>query len=235
MWRSSRARPRRSYAPSRKADRAMYLPKDFKEESVPVMHEAIRQAQLGTLITLGPDGMEASHIPMLVDPEPAPFGTLRGHIARANPQWRRAIAGAEALAVFLGPDAYITPAWYETKRQIGKVVPTWNYVAVHAYGPLTFYEDADRLLALVTKLTETHEAGRDQPWAVSDAPKDFIAGMLKAIVGFELPIARLEGKWKMSQNRPAADRAGTIAGLTAEGDAKEVAVAEIVAERSRES
>ncbi|HKW54270.1 MAG TPA: FMN-binding negative transcriptional regulator [Stellaceae bacterium] len=213
----------------------MYLPKDFKEESAPVMHEAIRAARLGTLITLGPDGMEASHIPMLVDPEPAPFGTLKGHIARANPQWRRASGQVQALAIFLGPDAYITPAWYETKRQSGKVVPTWNYVAIHAYGPLTFYDDADRLLALVTELTETHEAGRAQPWAVSDAPKDYVAGMLKAIVGFELPIARLEGKWKMSQNRPAADRAGTIAGLTAEGDAKEVAVAEIVAERSRES
>ena len=213
----------------------MYLPKDFKEERVPVMHEAIRQARLGTLITLGPDGMEASHIPMLVDPEPAPFGTLRGHIARANPQWRRATSGAQALAIFLGPDAYITPAWYETKRQSGKVVPTWNYVAVHAYGPLEFYEDADRLLALVTRLTETHEAGRDRPWAVSDAPGDYVAGMLRAIVGVELPIARLEGKWKMSQNRPAADRVGTIAGLTAEGGEKEVAVAEIVAQRSRES
>jgi len=212
----------------------MYLPKDFKEERVPMIHEAIRQVRLGTLITLGPDGMEASHIPMLVDPEPAPFGTLKGHIARANPQWRRATAGVQALAIFLGPDAYITPAWYETKRQSGKVVPTWNYVAIHAYGPLAFYDDADRLLALVTELTETHEAGRAQPWAVSDAPKDYVAGMLKAIVGFELPIVRLEGKWKMSQNRPAADRAGTIAGLTAEGDAKEVAVAEIVAERSRE-
>jgi transcriptional regulator len=213
----------------------MYLPKDFKEERVPAMHGAIRQARLGTLITLGPDGMEASHIPMLVDPEPAPFGTLKGHIARANPQWRRATAGAQALAIFLGPDAYITPAWYETKRQSGKVVPTWNYVAVHAYGTLEFYEDADRLLALVTELTETHEAGRAQPWAVSDAPKDYVDGMLRAIVGFELPIARLEGKWKMSQNRPAADRAGTIAGLTEEGGEKAVAVAEIVAKRSRES
>ena len=210
----------------------MYLPKEFKEERVPVMHEAMRRARLGTLITLGADGMEASHIPMLVDPAPAPFGTLKGHIARANPQWRRATAGAQALAIFLGPDAYITPAWYETKRQSGKVVPTWNYVAIHAYGPLTFYENADRLLALVTALTETHEAGRAQPWAVSDAPKDYVAAMLKAIVGFELSIARLEGKSKMSQNRPAADRAGTIAGLTEEGGEKKVAVAEIVAKRS---
>ncbi len=210
----------------------MYLSKDFKEERVPVLHEAIRQTRLGTLVTLGADGIEASHVPMLVDPEPQPFGTLKGHIARANPQWRRAAREVPALAVFLGPDAYITPAWYETKRRNGKVVPTWNYVAIHAYGPLTFYEDADRLLALVTQLTETHEAGRDQPWAVSDAPKDFIAGMLKAIVGFELPIARLEGKWKMSQNRPAADRAGVVAGLTREGGPTEAAVADIVVARS---
>jgi transcriptional regulator len=210
----------------------MYLPKDFNEDRVPVLHEAIRAARLGTLVTMGADGIEASHVPMLVDPEPQPFGTLKGHIARANPQWRRATREVQALAMFLGPDAYITPAWYETKRQSGKVVPTWNYVAIHAYGPLTFYDDADRLLALVTKLTETHEAGRDQRWAVSDAPKDFIAGMLKAIVGFELPIARLEGKWKMSQNRPAADRAGVVAGLTGEGGPEEATVAEIVAAAS---
>ena len=207
----------------------MYLPRDFKEERVPVLHEAIRQARLGTLVTLGADGIEASHVPMLVDPEPQPFGTLRGHVARANPQWRRVTAGAQALAIFLGPDAYITPSWYETKRQSGKVVPTWNYVAIHAYGTLQFYDDPDRLLALVTKLTETHEAVRAQPWAVSDAPKDYVAGMLKAIVGFDLPIARLEGKWKMSQNRPAQDRAGVIEGLAREGGATEAAVGAMVA------
>ena len=210
----------------------MYLPKDVKEDRVDVLHEAIRQARLGTLVTVGADGLEATHLPMLVDPEPAPFGTLKGHVARANPQWRRASGNTQALAIFLGPDAYITPAWYETKKQSGKVVPTWNYVAIHAYGSLTFYEDADWLLALVTKLTETHEAGRDQPWAVSDAPKEFIAGMLKAIVGFELPIARLEGKWKMSQNRPAADRAGVVQGLRREGGPAEAAVAGIVAAAS---
>lgn len=206
----------------------MYLSKDFKEERVPVLHEAIRQTRLGTLVTLGADGIEASHVPMLVDPEPQPFGTLKGHVARANPQWRRAAREVPALAIFLGPDAYITPAWYETKRRNGKVVPTWNYVAIHAYGPLTFYEDADRLLALVTQLTETHEAGRDQPWAVSDAPKDFIAGMLKAIVGFELPIARLEGKWKMSQNREMKDRAGVVRGLGGRGEGDDGEVADLV-------
>jgi transcriptional regulator len=152
-----------------------------------------------------------------------------GHIARANPQWRDVAPDVQALAIFLGPDAYITPSWYATKRQTGKVVPTWNYVAVHAYGPIRFFDDRERLLDVVTKLTLTHEAGRAEPWAVSDAPADYIQAMLNAIIGFELPITRLEGKWKMSQNRPAEDRAGVVDGLTREGGPDEAAVAEIVA------
>ena len=207
----------------------MYLPKDFREDRVVALHEAIRKIALGTLVTIGADGMEASHVPMLIDPEPQPFGTLSGHLARANPQWRRLAADTQALAIFLGPEVYITPAWYATKRATGKVVPTWNYVAIHAYGALRVVDDAEWLKALVTRLTETHEADRAQPWAVSDAPADYIAGMVKAIVGFELPIARLEGKWKMSQNRPAEDRAGVVEGLKRDGGAKEAAVAEIVA------
>jgi transcriptional regulator len=204
----------------------MYLPPHFKEERVPVLHEAIRTAALGTLVTMGADGLEASHVPMLLDPEPAPYGTLIGHVSRANGQWRRPDAGMAALAIFLGPEAYVSPAWYATKRQTGKVVPTWNYVAVHAYGALRFFEDAERLLALVTRLTETHEAGRPAPWAVTDAPPEFIRAQLKGIVGFELPIARLEGKWKLSQNRPAEDRAGAIEGLQREGGDGGAAVAE---------
>ena len=204
----------------------MYLPPEFKEESVPVLHEAIRQTALGTLVTLGEAGLEASHVPMLIDREPAPYGTLTGHVSRANPQWRRSATGVQALAIFLGPDAYISPAWYATKQQTGKVVPTWNYVAIHAYGELRFFEDGERLLRLVTRLTETHEAGRREPWAVDDAPAEFVRGMLKGIVGFELPIVRLEGKWKMSQNRPAEDRSGVIEGLQREGGASDVAVAE---------
>src|SRR5215475_7220195 len=160
----------------------MYLPAHFTEERAPVLHEAIRQARIGTLVTLGEAGLEASHVPMLVDPEPAPYGTLSGHVSRANPQWRRAAAGAQALAMFLGPDAYISPAWYPTKRQTGRVVPTWNYVAVHAYGEVRFFEDAERLLRLVTRLTETHEAERREPWAVTDAPVEFIRAQLKGIV-----------------------------------------------------
>ena len=206
----------------------MYLPTQFKEESVPAMHAAMRAARIGTLVTLGEDGMEASHVPMLVDPEPTPYGTLRGHVSKGNPQWRRTKTDVPALAMFLGPNAYITPAWYETKRQTGKVVPTWNYVAVHAYGTVRFFEDAEPLLDIVTRLTRTHESGRAAPWAVTDAPADFIRAQLKGIVGFELPIVRLEGKWKMSQNRPAEDRAGVMEGLRREGGPAEATVADIV-------
>ena len=145
----------------------MYLPPQFKEEDVPTLHEAIRQARVASFVTLGASGIVASHIPMLVDPAPGPFGTLRGHIARANPQWRDVVAGREALAIFLGPNAYVTPSYYATKRETGKVVPTWNYVAIHAYGTAEFIDDPEWLRTLVTELTRTHEAGRATPWAVS--------------------------------------------------------------------
>jgi transcriptional regulator len=206
----------------------MYNPPHFKEDRVPVMHAAIRAVGLATLVTTGPDGLVASHIPLLLDPEPAPYGTLHGHLARGNPQGRQE-EDSEALAIFLGPDAYITPSYYATKRETGKVVPTWNYVAIHAYGKLAFFDDAERLLALVTRLTRRHEAGRAAPWKVSDAPADYLRGQLKGIIGFAMPIARLEGKWKMSQNRPAEDRAGVADGLAREGEA---VVAAIVATRS---
>jgi len=208
----------------------MYVPENFNEDRIPVLHETIRAIKLGTLVTLGGEEMIASHVPMLVDPEPAPYGTLLGHIARANPQWKDASDKVLALAIFLGPDAYISPSLYATKRATGKVVPTWNYAAIHAYGRVRFFEDPERLLRLVTRLTATHEAKRARPWAVTDAPPQFVQGMLRAIVGFELPIERLEGKWKMSQNRPAEDRAGVIEGLRSEGEA---VVADIVVERNR--
>ena len=195
----------------------MYVPPLFKEDRIDVLHAAIRQSGLGTLVTLTADGLIASHVPMLLDLEPSPYGTLLGHVARPNPQARGAVAGVQALAIFQGPDAYVTPSWYATKRETGKVVPTWNYVAIHAYGTVEFFDAADRLRAIVTRLTEREEVGRAEPWAVSDAPAGYVEGMLQGIVGFALPIARLEGKWKMSQNRPAADRAGVVAGLEAEG------------------
>ena len=197
----------------------MYIPPLFKEDRIDVLHAAIRAAGLATLVTLREDGLIASHVPMLLDAEPAPYGTLLGHVARPNAQARGAVPGVQALAIFHGPDAYITPSWYATKRETGKVVPTWNYVAIHAYGPVEFFDDRERLRAVVTRLTERFETPRAEPWAVSDAPADFIDGMLKGIVGFAMPIARLEGKWKMSQNRPPADRAGVVAGL--ESDARD--------------
>lgn len=193
----------------------MYVPPLFKEARVDVLHDVIRRTGLATLITNTADGLIASHVPMLLDAEPAPYGTLIGHLARPNPQARGAIG--EALAIFQGPEAYITPSWYETKRETGKVVPTWNYVAIHAYGTVEFFDDGERLHNVVTRLTARQEAPRTAPWAVIDAPADFIDVMLKGIIGFAMPIARLEGKWKMSQNRPPADRAGVVDGLGADG------------------
>jgi transcriptional regulator len=195
----------------------LYVPPLFKEDRIDVLHAAMRGSGLATLVTLTADGLIASHVPMLLDPDPTPYGTLLGHVARPNPQARGAVPGVQALAIFQGPDAYITPSWYATKRANGKVVPTWNYVTIHAYGPAEFFDDTERLRAIVTRLTEREERARAEPWAVTDAPADFIDGMLRGIVGFALPIARLEGKWKMSQNRPAEDRAGVVAGLEADG------------------
>ncbi len=202
----------------------MYTPPAFREDRIEALHEAIRGAGLATLVTLTDQGLVASHVPLLLDPAPAPFGTLIGHLARPNPQAAGSPPAVEALAIFQGPDAYITPNWYPTKREGGKVVPTWNYVAIHAYGPLRFFDEPARLLHIVTRLTDRHEQARAAPWTVADAPADFIAGMLRGIIGFELPVARLEGKWKMSQNRPPADRAGVIAGLTEEGRAEVAAL-----------
>ena len=191
----------------------MYLPKSFAEDRLPVLHEAIRAAGLATLVTVTAAGPVASHIPMLLDAGSGERGTLLGHIARANPQWRDTIAGTPALAIFLGPDAYVSPTWYPSKQATGKVVPTWNYIAIHAYGAPEFFDDADRLRDVVARLTNRQEASRSAPWSIADAPADYIASQLRAIVGVALPIERLEGKWKLSQNRPEADRAGVIAGL----------------------
>lgn len=211
----------------------MYLPAHFAEDRVDVLHEAIRGSRVATLVSTGAGGLIASHVPLLLDPAPAPYGTLLGHLARGNPQC--AAGGAEALALFLGPEAYVSPSWYATKRETGKVVPTWNYVAIHAYGTLRFFDDEERLLALVSRLTDHHEGRRDgDRWSVADAPPDYLRGQLKGIVGFELPIARLEGKWKMSQNRTAPDRAGAAAGLAREGGEREQAVSRLIAEAGRD-
>jgi transcriptional regulator len=195
----------------------MYVPQSFKEERIDVLHDAIRHAGLATLVSLTTDGLIASHIPLLLDPEPAPYGTLLGHLARPNPQARGAIG--DALAIFLGPDAYVTPSWYATKRESGKVVPTWNYVAIHAYGPVEFVDDPGHAREHITQLTKRHEEGRAVPWAPSDAPEAFIASLVKGIIGFRLTIQRLEGKWKTCQNRPLEDRIGVANSLEEEGKA----------------
>jgi len=202
----------------------MYVPTHFAEDRKEILHAAMRAAGLATLVTLTAEGLVASHVPLLLDAEAGPYGTLVGHLARANPQATAAPIG-EALVIYTGPDAYITPSWYASKREHGRVVPTWNYVAIHAYGTLEVFDDAARLHALVSRLTDHKETPRAAPWAVTDGPARFIDGQLKGIVGFALPIARLQGKWKMSQNRPPEDRAGVVAGLQAEG---EETVADIV-------
>lgn len=207
----------------------MYLPAQFREERSEVLAHIVREHPLATLVTLGADGLMANHVPLELDPEPTPHGTLRGHLARGNPQWRDFRPEVEALAIFQGPGSYVSPSWYATKRETGKVVPTWNYAVVHAQGPLVIHDDVAWLRALVERLTKWQEGRFPVPWKVSDAPEEFIERQLKAIVGIEIPIRRIEGKWKMSQNRPATDRRGVVAGLDALGDEQSRAVAALVA------
>lgn len=195
----------------------MYIPQYYQEARVEVLHEYIRTHPLGALITLTAGGLDANHIPFEVDPQPSPFGTLRGHIARANPLWHDASENVETLVIFRGPSAYLSPSWYPGKRETGKVVPTWLYAVVHAHGPLRIIEDPAWLLEFVETLTNRHEAGRADPWKVSDAPADFIDALINAIVGIEIPITRLIGKWKINQHRSDRDRAGVIEGLLQEG------------------
>ena len=206
----------------------MYVPAHFREGDVPTLHALIREHSLATLVTMGPDGLAANHIPMEIDADPLPHGTLRGHVARANPVWHNHTRDLHALAIFMGPQSYITPSWYSTKQETGKVVPTWNYAVVHAHGPLHIVEDRIWLRKLVERLTHSHERNRQPAWAVTDAPADFIDAQLGAIVGIEIPIARLEGKWKVSQNRGRDDRAGVVAGLRANADAVSHHVADLV-------
>ncbi|MFZ5671792.1 MAG: FMN-binding negative transcriptional regulator [Pseudomonadota bacterium] len=194
----------------------MYIPPAFREDDPQVLRELMRSARLANLVTATVEGPVATPLPLVLAADEGELGVLYGHVAKANPQWKTPVIG-EALAIFMGPDAYVTPSWYASKAEHGKVVPTWNYAAVHAYGPVEFFEDEDRLLAAVKRVTELHEGPRLTPWQVSDAPEAFIKSQLRGIVGLRLPITRLEGKRKMSQNRNAADRAGVAKGL-AESD-----------------
>jgi len=191
----------------------MYLPKHFAETDIGVMHELMRAFPLATLVTQGPDGLDANHIPLHLDAGAGPNGTLRGHVARANPLAADATVNRKILAIFKGPDTYISPSGYATKAEHGKVVPTWNYVAVHAYGELRLVEDRDWLLNQLDTLTTEHETALPHPWSIDDAPADYIGKMLGAIVGIEIAIDRLVGKWKVSQNQPAVNQASLIAAL----------------------
>lgn len=206
----------------------MYVPSHFQETRVEVLHELIRQHPFAAFVTLGSKGLNANHIPFEIEPTPAPFGTLRGHVARSNPVWRDFSKDIEALLIFQGPQAYITFSWYLTKKETGKVVPTYNYIVVHAYGTLGVVEDRAWLRGLVGRLTNRYEARRAEPWKITDAPTDYIEKMLSAIVGIEIPVTKLVGKWKASQNRSLVDREGVIRGLSEIADADAAMMANLV-------
>jgi transcriptional regulator len=204
----------------------MYLPAHFEEKRPEVLHELVRTHPLGLLVTLASAGLQANSVPFFLDADPAGGpGILRAHVARANPLWHEARADVEALVVFQGPQAYVSPGWYPSKAEHGKVVPTWNYVMVQARGVLRAIDDPAWVHALVSRLTTHHEAAQAKPWAVTDAPAPYIDTMTRAIVGIEIVLTALTGKWKVSQNRSAADRAGVASGLAAAGDADSAALA----------
>ena len=205
----------------------MYIPPAFRDDDTASLHAVIKASRLANLITATDEGLVGTPLPLFLDDSEGEFGTLYGHVARANPQWSLQPT-SDALAIFMGPDAYITPSWYQTKQETGKVVPTWNYVAVHAYGEIEFFDDADRLREVVTRLTDLHETGRADPWAVSDAPAEYLRSQLKGIVGLRLPITRLDGKKKMSQNRNAADRQGVAQGLAQSANPVDQHVAKLI-------
>jgi len=208
----------------------MYMPPAFRIDDMADIHRTMREARSATLVTATEDGLIGTPLPMFLDESEGRNGTLYAHVARANPQWRLAPSG-DAMAIFAGPEAYVTPSWYATKQETHKVVPTWNYVAVHAYGPVEFFDDADRLLDVVTRLTDLHEQSRKDRWAVTDAPADFVKAQLRGIVGLRMPITRLDAKRKMSQNRNAADRAGVIDGLSNSDRPEDQVVASLIPAR----
>ena len=199
----------------------MYVPTQFSETRMELLQAFTERHPFATLVAVTGDGLTANHLPLISRLATDGTGVLRGHIARANSLWRELKDGAPVLAIFAGAHGYISPTWYPSKREHGKVVPTWNYATVHVSGNIRFIEDADWLLQFVTSLTEVNEAARTKPWHVSDAPADYVEAMLKAIVGVEIAVTRVVGKFKGSQNRSLADRAGVAAGLRAEGRAAE--------------
>lgn len=212
----------------------MYQPPHFREDDNAVTHALIRAHPFGLLVTAGPDGPTANALPFLLVDRPGTKGVLQAHMARANGQWREIAAGAAALVVFQGGDSYVTPSWYATKRETGKVVPTWNYVMVQVRGTARAIDDAAWLRAQITALTDAQEARRIEPWRVTDAPENFVDAQIRGIIGLEIEIAAIEGKWKLSQNRPAADIAGVARGLADPDEAHANRdMAELVRKRGR--
>ena len=207
----------------------MYTPANFKVEDTGEAHALMRARPFAVLVTHGPDGLTATHLPTVLKTDGAgALGRIECHVARPNPQWRAFAPDADALMIFQGPEAYIRPGWYASKAEHGKVVPTWNYAVVHAYGRLEVMQDPSWLLAHVEELSRQQEAHYAAPWSTSDAPSSYLAVMARGIVGLRLTITRLEGKQKMSQNREARDRAGVVAGLAERGTGQDAATAELV-------
>jgi transcriptional regulator len=196
----------------------MYVPKHFEETDVAVLHELIRSRPLGTWVAWANNELTANHLPFLIDGSRGPFGTLIGHVARANPVWKSLVEGTRSVVVFQGSEKYITPSWYPSKQETGKAVPTWNYVVVHAHGSPRVIQDKDWLRAHVSELTDRHEHALPVPWKLTDAPPEYIDALLNAIVGIEIPLDALQGKWKLGQNRTAADLSGVVTGLSAQDD-----------------
>jgi transcriptional regulator len=206
----------------------MYTPAHFKEDRIDVLLKLIAHHPLGTLITMTADGLNANHIPLVVDASRGELGTLRGHVARSNTVWQTFKPEVDALVVFQGPDAYISPSWYPGKKEHGKVVPTWNYAVVHAAGSLVIRDDAAWMCAFLNGITDHFESQKSAPWKMSDAPEDYLQTMMRMVVGIEIPIKTLTGKWKVSQNRPAADREGVAKGLVLGQSEAEQAMAALV-------
>jgi transcriptional regulator len=206
----------------------MYVPKHFEESQVAVLHALMQQHPLGVLVANTPNGLDANHIPFVVDATPAPWGTLRCHVARANPIWSALEKSKDVLVIFQGPESYVSPSVYEAKKTDGRVVPTWNYAAVHAYGTANLVHEREWLLDLLNALTSAHEANRAEPWQVADAPADYTDKLLRAIVGIEIKIDKLIGKLKLSQNRSAQDRANIVADLRKQSEWQSAAMIELL-------
>jgi len=209
----------------------MYTPVHFAEKDVEVLHAFLRQQPLATLVTCGAEGLEATHVPMAFHPEIGVQGILRCHLARANPQWKTVQSAMPVLAIFQGTNHYITPSWYPTKQEHGKVVPTWNYVAVHVHGRGRLFEDQAELIEHLRTLTNQNEAGFPQPWSIDDAPRNYIEALTQAIVGIEIAIDVIEGKCKASQNQPERNQAGVVTGLHGLHSPESLRMAQLVRQR----